>query len=66
MKTAEQIEAKNSEKPERDSGKTPRGTHPHSLANLVAQWTSETAPRNGGRPKRDEAQEIARKIFEEN
>lgn len=66
MKTRESIEAQTLETPNPESAKTPRGKNPRSLANLVAPWTSETAPRNGGRPKKDISQEIARQAFENN
>lgn len=67
MKTRETIEAVTSgENPTDASGKTPKVQNPRSLANLVAPWTSETAPRNGGRPKKDFSQDIARKAFENN
>jgi hypothetical protein len=40
-------------KAERKSDKKPsrRGQHPNSRKNLKPPFTSETAPRNGGRPK---------------
>lgn len=66
MKTRESIEAQSLETPNPSSGKTPSQRNPRSLANLVAPWTSETAPRNGGRPKKDISQDIARQAFENN
>lgn len=63
MKTAQTIEQ---QKAEKDAGEKPkRGHHPNSKANLVAPWTSETAPKSPGRPK-DTAADIARKAFENN
>lgn len=39
-------------KPEENPKKKyPPGKHPNTIANLKPPWTSETAPRNGGRPK---------------
>jgi len=64
VKTAETIEAAASgKKPSDKSEKTGRE---RSLANLIAPWTPETAPRNGGRPKKDQSQIIARQVFENN
>lgn len=65
MKTAQTI-AQNAElrsgiKP----SKPKRKQHPNSLANLVAPWTPETAPKSAGRP-RDTAREISRAAFENN
>jgi hypothetical protein len=67
VRTADTIEAKQ-ERPE-SSGKTPKGLTPGKikrLQNLIAPWTSETAPRNAGRPKKDMSQIIARQVFENN
>ena len=68
MRTRETIEASQSEtkNPEQNSGKTPTDGKARRLQNLVAPWTSETAPRNGGRPKKDVAAEIAKQVFENN
>jgi hypothetical protein len=68
MRTKETIEASQTEtqKPDHESGKKPLSGRERALANLIAPWTSETAPRNGGRPKKDMAQEIAKKVFEDN
>lgn len=69
MRTADSIEATQ----EQGSGKIPTKNakvkpdlRARRLANLVAPWTSETAPRNGGRPKKDMASIIARQVFENN
>lgn len=68
MRTAHTIEQ---QKAANETGETPRRNsrgrviNPKSLAHLVAPWTSETAPRNGGRP-RDTAADISRKAIEKN
>jgi hypothetical protein len=64
MKTAETIEAAASGKKPRP--KAENGGRERSLANLIAPWTPETAPRNGGRPKKDQSQIIAKQVFENN
>jgi hypothetical protein len=68
MRTRETIEASQDEtaKPEVDSGEKPMDGKARRLANLIAPWTPETAPRNGGRPKKDMASEITRQVFEKN
>ena len=74
MRTKESIEASQSEKtPNKNSDIKPKikevwplGKNPRSLANLCAPWTPESAPRNGGRPKKDMSQEIAKQVFENN
>jgi hypothetical protein len=67
MKTAETIEAAASgKKPKAKAGKYGPGENPNSLKNLIAPWTSETAPKSAGRPKKDHSQIIARQIFENN
>ena len=64
MRTRETIEAQsNEQKPADSTAKKPREGR---YRGLVAPWTSETAPRNGGRPKKDMSQEIAAKVFENN
>jgi hypothetical protein len=63
MITAQAIEQSKAGK---DAGEKPkRGKHPNSQANLVAPWTTETAPKSPGRPK-DTAADIARKAFDNN
>lgn len=66
MRTRETIEAQASGKtPTRNAAEKP-SQNPNSLKNLIAPWTSETAPRNGGRPKKDMAADISKAIFENN
>ena len=68
MKTAQTIaqnaERDAAEKPRKD--KLGRRINPKSLENLVAPWTPETRPHSTGRPKKDKAAEIARRILENN
>ena len=66
MRTAESIEATRGDDSAKKPTKNAVSGKARRLANLVAPWTSETAPRNGGRPKKDMAQIIARQIFENN
>jgi hypothetical protein len=67
-RTAQTIAESQASKPENQSDEKPkfkRGSHPKSLANLVAPWTPETRPQSPGRP-RDVAGEISRAAIENN
>ena len=72
MRTADSIEAtaeSQSEVRVKKPKKTPSEVaagRARRLANLVAPWNSTTAPKTGGRPKKDISQEIARQVFENN
>lgn len=63
MKTAQAIEAANSDKSPSIAAKK---RNPRSLANLVAPWKPGQSGNPGGRPKNDVAQEIAQAIFTKN
>jgi hypothetical protein len=66
MKTAHTIESQKASHPESGSVSKPkRGRHPNSLRNLVAPWTSETAPRQGNSTNHIGGQ-IARQVLENN
>jgi hypothetical protein len=68
VKTAQTIAQSAERRPESTSGTNPKrkiARHPNSLANLVAPWTPETAPKGKGRP-RDVAAEISRAAIERN
>jgi hypothetical protein len=76
MRTADSIEATAESQADSQvatSGKKPKKTpsevaagRARRLANLVAPWNSQTAPKSCGRPKKDISQEIARQVFENN
>lgn len=65
MKTRESIEASQDENPAAGTGKKPFKRE-GQYRGLIAPWNSETAPRNGGRPKKDMSAEIAKQVFENN
>lgn len=69
MRTAQTIAAQGERNTDGKSEKSPSGKrrpHPNSLANLVAPWKPGECPNPGGRPKKDKAAEIARKVLESN
>ena len=68
MRDAERIEAieNDAEKPTNPRPKYRPGHNPNSRKNLCAPWKPGDIPNPHGRPKRDAAAEIARKVFELN
>ena len=68
MKTAQTIAAQqeNSDAKSDKTARVKKQRNPNSLANLVAPWKPGESGNPGGRPKKDKAAEIARKILENN